>query len=138
MSAVGDDRRVRIITPSGAVTTLAGGSTSGNSDGTGALASFALARSVGVAPNGDAYVADGGRLRKVTAAGAVTTLAESVFPAIRSVQFCGGDLYASGAGTQVIKITPLRDYRRSREIRQAPTRHATERGLRSSSRRSKI
>ncbi|MDL1948793.1 hypothetical protein FBQ97_03145, partial [Acidobacteria bacterium ACD] len=73
-----DNHTVRKVTPAGVVTTLAGlpGST-GSSDGTGSAARFYSPWGVVVDASGDAYVADGHNctIRKVTAAGDVTTLA---------------------------------------------------------------
>ena len=71
--------RVRRITPTGVVTTLAGSGTAGGTDGTGTAASFSSPRGIALGPGGIMYVADttGNRIRAVTPAGVVTTLAGS-------------------------------------------------------------
>lgn len=76
---VTDDDSVRKITAAGDVTTLAGSGTPGLADGTGAAASFNAPGGLAVLANGDLVVADTGnhRLRRVTQAGVVTTLAGS-------------------------------------------------------------
>jgi sugar lactone lactonase YvrE len=74
---------VRRITPAGAVTTLAGtapglrGGGGGSADGIGAAAHFARPTGVATDSSGNVYVADQGAstIRKITAAGVVTTLA---------------------------------------------------------------
>ena len=69
---------IRKITPNGTVTTLAGtAGRTGGDDGAGAAASFHFPCGIAVDGSGSAYVADTGNntIRKVTAAGVVTTLA---------------------------------------------------------------
>ena len=72
-----DSGRIRKVTPSGVVTTLAGSESSGSTDGTGAAASFSAIVSLSLDSAGNIYVADSYKIRKVTPAGVVTTLAGS-------------------------------------------------------------
>jgi sugar lactone lactonase YvrE len=66
---------IRITTPTGAVSTLAGNLTAGHADGQGALASFDGPRKIVTDAYGTTYVADDHAIRKITAQGTVTTLA---------------------------------------------------------------
>jgi len=71
---------IRMITASGTVTALAGqAGSSGGTDGSGTGARFSEPRGIAVDGAGNVYVADfnGHAIRKVTAAGVVTTLAGS-------------------------------------------------------------
>lgn len=74
------DHSVRKITADGTVTTLAGkGGTFGSADGTGTAARFKNPQGIAADSAGTVYVADTGNstIRKITAAGVVTTLAGS-------------------------------------------------------------
>jgi hypothetical protein len=84
------NHRIRLVTPAGVVTTIAGSGSPAFADGTGAGASFYQPHGVGVLPNGNILVGDSGnnRIRLITPAGVVTTLAGSGSPA-----------FADGTGT---------------------------------------
>ncbi|MBI6547089.1 MAG: SMP-30/gluconolactonase/LRE family protein [Cyanobacteria bacterium NC_groundwater_1444_Ag_S-0.65um_54_12] len=73
------NNRIRKITTDGDVTTLAGNSQSGWSDGNGAIAQFNSPLGITADSTGDLYVADYGNnlIRKITAGGTVSTLAGS-------------------------------------------------------------
>ena len=91
---------VRKITPTGVVTTLAGSGTGQSLDGTGTNARFYSPNGIAIDLSGNLYVSDlnGSKLRKVTSAGVVTTLAGS-----------GSGGYADGTGTnaQFLQLSGL-------------------------------
>jgi sugar lactone lactonase YvrE len=71
--------KIRKITPSGIVSTYAGSGLSGTNDGPAAVATFAVPTGVACDAHGNVYVADlvSSRVRKITPAGVVSTLAGS-------------------------------------------------------------
>ena len=120
-----ENQTIRKLAPDGAVTTLAGlAGSPGFSDGMGAAARFNLPTGVATDSAGNVYVADIGNhtIRKITAAGLVTTLAGSPLvgsyadgtgaaarfnaPAGLSTD-AAGNIYVADSGNHVIrKITP--------------------------------
>jgi sugar lactone lactonase YvrE len=116
---------LRKVTAAGVVTTLAGTArVTGSADGTGAAAQFSAPSGVAVDGAGNVYVADMGNdtIRKITAAGVVTTLAGTVdrfgsadgtgtaaqFNSPSGVAVDGvGNVYVADMGNDTIrKITP--------------------------------
>jgi sugar lactone lactonase YvrE len=77
--ADGDNNKIRRITTAGVVSTFAGSGATGGSDGSVTAASFNRPRSVAVDSSGNVYVTDrdNHKIRKITAAGVVSTLAGS-------------------------------------------------------------
>jgi hypothetical protein len=116
---------IRVVTPAGAVTALAGtGGTSGSADGTGTSARFSFPSGVAVDGGGTAYVADYNNhtIRKIAPGGAVTTLAGTAgvagsangvgtgaafnFPRSVAVD-ASGNVYVADSGNHTIrKIAP--------------------------------
>jgi hypothetical protein len=112
---------IRLVTPEGVVTTVAGGAgTPGRADGAGNAARFWYPSGTAVNGAGDVYVADAGNhvIRRVTPAGAVTTVAGSAgapgradgtggaarFTNPRGVAVDGtGNVYVADAGNHLIR-----------------------------------
>jgi sugar lactone lactonase YvrE len=120
---IDDNRRIRKITPAGVVTTLAGNGSLGSIDGTATEASFRWPRDVAVDSSGNVYVADteNHKIRKVTPAGDVSTLAGSQYigdtngtginasfkyPEGIAVDTSGNIYVADTANYKIRKITP--------------------------------
>lgn len=78
-----DNNRIRMVTPAGVVSTFAGTGGRGNTDGAGsgpnAVATFNAPSAIAIDGSGNLYVADFSNnvIRKITAAGVVSTLAGS-------------------------------------------------------------
>ncbi|MCE7996898.1 MAG: hypothetical protein HEP71_33360, partial [Roseivirga sp.] len=121
---VGDtnNNKIRKISPSGVVTTLAGTGSRGSIDGAGTVASFNSPEGIAVDDSGNVFVADSNndRIRKVTPSGLVSTFAGSSrgsndgtgtaarFYDPRGVAFdAQGNLFVTdGANNKIRKITP--------------------------------
>lgn len=86
-----NNNAIRKITPSGTVTTLAGGNGMGTTDGSGIVAKFSEPHDVAVDSGGNVYVTDymNHTVRKITPAGVVSTLAGSA----------GNSGFVNGTGT---------------------------------------
>ncbi len=76
------NNEIRKITPAGVVTTFAGSTTPGSADGAALSASFSAPAGIAIGPNDDVYVSEVGnhRIRKITQAGVVSTIAGAGTP----------------------------------------------------------
>ena len=105
-----DNFRIRRVTPSGVVSTVAGSGVRSLGDGDAESASFLWPRDLVVADDGTIYVADDSAIRVITPGGSVSTLVEGgnmdVFMGIDLDS--SGDLIVSDV-TKVIKVTPSGD-----------------------------
>lgn len=117
-------KRIRKITPTGVVTTLAGNGTSAFLNGTGTAAAFFGPTAMAIDKNDNLYVCDRTRIRKVTPAGVVTTFAgngvaqitdgpaaQASFNSLVGITIdTDGNLFVSDLGdndiTPIRKITP--------------------------------
>jgi len=100
---------IRVITPGGVVTTLAGtAGLAGTADGTGGEARFNAPTGVAVNVSGNVYVSQNSRIRKIAPGGGVTTLDAGTtgFPAGLAVDASGNVYVADRAANRIIRITP--------------------------------
>ncbi|MBD1367388.1 gliding motility-associated C-terminal domain-containing protein [Mucilaginibacter sp. ZT4R22] len=96
---------IRMITPGGLVSTLAGSGNAGAADGKGAAASFDNPRGLTIDANGDIYVADQANnvVRKITPDGTVSTIA-ATFSTPTGVDIdADGNLYISDSSNGAIR-----------------------------------
>ena len=120
------NHKIRKITPSGTVTTLAGSGNAGGADGSGAAASFRFPRGIAVADSGNVYVSEqsywsylagsDADIRRITPDGEVTTVAalgSFVMWAAGVTIDTSGDFYLADGGDvsdiglgKILKITP--------------------------------
>ncbi len=98
-----NNNRVRKITPSGVVTTLAGNGNYAHLDGTGTAASFQQPSAIAVDISGNVFVTDAWGIRKITAAGVVTTLPGGIPGGNLALDYAG-NVYTSDY-QHVIKTT---------------------------------
>ncbi|MGE9744713.1 NHL repeat-containing protein [Bdellovibrio bacteriovorus] len=117
------NRTIRKITPSGNVTTIAGSPGQiGSADGTGAAARFSYPTKLTVAEDGNIYIADEYRIRKLTPGGVVTSLAgdydnsgsadgtgtSARFGGVAGIASDGaGSLYVSDSGNYTVRKVTL-------------------------------
>lgn len=119
-----ENNKIRMVTPAGVVTTLAGSGLFYSTDGTGSAASFTGPLSISIDGSGNLLVVEGQRIRKCTPAGVVTTVAgnntiasvngtgtaASFAYAFESAIDGNGNLYVveggSGTSNSIRKITP--------------------------------
>jgi sugar lactone lactonase YvrE len=102
------NNRIRKISPSGLVSTLAGNGIGGTVNGPGRFAEFNGPTGIAVDTSGAVYVTDynSGRIRKITAAQGVTTLSAQVSaPTCIGVDLSGNIYVGSDATHTIYKIT---------------------------------
>jgi sugar lactone lactonase YvrE len=89
------NNEIRKITPGGLVSTLAGSTIQGSTDGQGTVASFSYPGGVAVDASGNVYIADSGNneIRKITPGGLVSTFAGSTTPGSTDGQGTAASFY---------------------------------------------
>ncbi|MBI4662885.1 MAG: hypothetical protein HY735_29085 [Verrucomicrobia bacterium] len=103
---VAEPSRIRKVTASGVVATVAGSTNLGTVDGTGTQARFVGISGIALDPAGNLYVAQG-YLRKVSPSGVVTTI--SGVTQARSVAVDGTGNILVGGDNDLLRITPTGD-----------------------------
>nr|MCU0426134.1 putative Ig domain-containing protein [Candidatus Kapabacteria bacterium] len=111
---VTDANRIRMITPSGDVSTFAGNGISGHVNGFRTLAQFSSPNSMAFDSFGNMYVSDNHRVRKIAPDGMVSTLFNNLYNT-DIIQNAGAlavdqnnNLYIGGVG--IWKVTPSGDF----------------------------
>jgi sugar lactone lactonase YvrE len=103
------NNKVRVVTQSGVVTTLAGSGTSGSSDGIGAGATFSGPFSLTVDPTGSIFVSDwkNGMIRRILPSGVVSTVitSQSWKPEKIAIDK-NGTLYVTTDTNVIVKLVP--------------------------------
>ncbi len=99
---------IRKITPTGLVTTVAGAAgVQGTVDGTGSAARLFVPKAITIDANGTLFVAEYNRVRKITPAGVVTTLATGFSGLSALAVDRTGNVYVADSDVSLIKrITP--------------------------------
>jgi len=101
-----DNYRIRKITPSGMVTTLAGNDTRRSVDGMGKSAGFGTPYGICIDGSNNIYVADGSTIRKITPAGYVTTMSGVSFGGlIIALVYSNNEIYVAANNGTVSKLT---------------------------------
>jgi sugar lactone lactonase YvrE len=104
-----ENKKLKKITSSGVVTTIAGSGSSGSQDGTGTGVSFYLGWDVEMGPDGNIYWVDfgNGNIRKCTPTGIVTTFVSGLsLPTGMCFDGVGDAYVVEWDGNRVKKITP--------------------------------
>jgi serine/threonine protein kinase, bacterial len=99
--------RIRKISPTGEVTTIAGSGQIGSDDGTADMASFNSVIALTVDPQGNVYAVDKAaqKIRKISTAGIVSTLATDINLFGIAVD-ASGDIFFTAYNNAIKKITP--------------------------------
>ncbi len=112
---VAEETRIRKITSTGLVTTLAGSTTAGYADGTGTAALFSAIRSITIDGQGNIYVLDfelpACKIRVISPAGIVTTFMTISLFSTAIAMNAQGNLYVAESGIldyNIQQITPAK------------------------------
>jgi DNA-binding beta-propeller fold protein YncE len=103
------NNKVRVVTQSGVVTTLAGSGTAGSSDGIGAGATFNGPFSLTVDPTGAIFVSDwrNGMIRRILPSGVVSTVITSqTWKPEKIAMDKNGTLYVTTDTNVIVKLVP--------------------------------